>query len=122
MSLQRRLLAYRARGFRPVGRDAAGKDELLDLAAGPIHDADGFHHPGRSGDIDLPHALDVENPAALRIEDEGEMDDGTGAGVAQQLGELRATGLAAQVQGWNSSWPEVDRWAHIHAHHVKIGE
>ncbi|MGA3054103.1 MAG: hypothetical protein ABSD63_07835 [Candidatus Korobacteraceae bacterium] len=64
---QRSFLFHRPDGLRAVYGDAAGKNELPDLAAGAIDDAYRFHDPGRSGDIDLPHPFQIENARALGI-------------------------------------------------------
>ena len=69
----------------------------LTATAGAIDHAHRFHQPRRTGHIDLPHAFLVENAGALGIEHERQMENGLSAGLAQQLDELPATGLAAQV-------------------------
>src|ERR1022692_892866 len=67
VSAERGFLFHRPRGLRTVYHDTAGKNELPDLAAGAIDDAYGFHDPGRSSDVDLPHPFQVENARALGI-------------------------------------------------------
>src|SRR5271166_5438391 len=123
MRAQRRFLLDRSRRFRPISRHAAGKDELSDVTASAINDADRFHDASGSGYIDLPHALDVENAAAQRIENEGEMDNGARAGLAQQLNELPARRFAAQVHLLESRyWKGTFGWAHVNAHHAKVSQ
>jgi hypothetical protein len=51
--------------------------------AGAIHHADGFHHAGGTGDVDLPHALAIEDVRLLRVENKGEMDYRSRLGGAQ---------------------------------------
>ena len=120
---QRSFLVHRARRFRPVSRHAAGEDELIDVAAGAIDHADRFHDASRSGDIDLPHALQVKNAAAQGIEDEGEMDDRGCASLAQQLNQRPASGFAAEVHLLEArQGKRTFGWAHVNAHHAKAGE
>ncbi len=96
-----RVFLHRAAGLRTISRNAAGKDELPDVAAGAVDDADRFHHARGAGNVDLPHALEIEHAGLLRVENEGEMDDGLRAGCAQQLDQwpgtkLRGRGPSAQ--------------------------
>ena len=70
---------------------------MPDGAAGAIDDTYSFHQAGRAGHIDLPHAFQVKNAGALRIENESQVQDGLRSGLAQQVDELAAAGLAAQV-------------------------
>src|SRR5271157_4703531 len=123
MRAERSFLFHWPRCFRAISRHAAGKDELPDVAAGAIHDAHRLHYAGRPGHIDLPHAFHVNNTAAQGIEDEGEMDHGGCAGRAQQLNQLPAGRFAAQVHLLVSRQRNrTVGWAHIHAHHAKVGE
>jgi hypothetical protein len=41
---------------------------LTNAPTGAVHHADGFHYATRASDIDLPHALNIENSGALRID------------------------------------------------------
>src|SRR5208282_6882741 len=94
---QRSVFLYGAGGLGAIGRHTAGKDELPDLAARAVHDADGFHDPRRPGDVDLPHTFPVENSRLLRVEDEGEMNYRLRLRDAQDFNELTAGCLTAQV-------------------------
>jgi len=67
------------------------------IAARAIDDADGFHDASRSGNVNLPHAIDVEYFFTLGIDDERQVDHRANAGLAEQLGEFAARRFTAKV-------------------------
>ena len=119
---QRRVFSYRARGFRTVGGNATGKDELPDGTAGAIDDAHRFHQARRAGHVDLPHVFYVENAGGLGIEDESQVDDGLRTGLAQQIDQLPAASLTAQVHLFKPEERRTFGWAPVYAHHAKVGQ
>ena len=116
------VFLYGACSLRTVRRYTAGKDKAANIAAGAVDDADRFHHARCAGNVDLPHALHIENAGALRVKNKCEMNDGLGPGVAQQFDELAAAGLATQIHFLELQRRGSFGWAHIDAHHTKLRE
>src|SRR5215469_15954206 len=86
VSSEGRVFRYRRWKVRSVGRNTARKNELLDaIICGSIYFGDGFHDPGGSGHVDLPHVLNVQYPGTYRIDDEGKVHHRVGMGIAQQF-------------------------------------
>src|SRR5258708_36872265 len=91
------VLFDRPWSFGAVGGNTAWEDERVNVAVVPIDLGNGLHYPGSPGDVDLPHALNVEHAALQGIDNEGEMHDGAGVGFLDDLDQLTARRFAAEI-------------------------
>src|SRR5512146_920534 len=109
------ILFDRAGRLRTVSGNAAGKTEARDGCAVAVGDGNGFHDASGAGNIDLPHAVNIENTGSQRVEHKGEVDDGAGTGLIDKLDELADGTLAAEIQGFEAFDRGVLRRAHVNA-------
>ena len=69
------------------------------MSGGAVGLRDGFHDASCAGDVNLPHAVEVDDAGSLGIDDKREMNDGDGLNLAQKQVQVAGRFLAAEVEG-----------------------
>ncbi len=82
-----------------VCRHAAGKNELPNCGSGiAVGFGNGFHHTSRAGHVDPPHAVNIQNPCALRIDHKRQVHNRRRLQLAQQQQQLAGGLFSSQVE------------------------
>jgi hypothetical protein len=87
---QGKVFAHRFRQVWSVGGNTAGKNKSSYDGFITISFGDSLHYSGRTGHIDLPHAVEIEHTGTDGIQHKSQVDYGDRAGFPQQKKQLAA--------------------------------
>ena len=117
---KRLVFVDRARKLRTVGRNTAGKNEFLDYSFVSVCFGNSFHHPGGTGDVDLPHAFHIQHSGLYRINHKCQMNDRYWANFPKQIQQLVAGVLLAQIHRFEAQLQIIRGRAEIDPHRREI--
>src|SRR5690242_15772191 len=114
------VFAYHSVQIWSICRYAAKSNKFLDNYFIAIGFGDRFHHTGSSGDINVPHAVNIENSLPNLVENKSQVDDGGRTSFFYQCSQIQTGFFLCQVHLHKMNWQGSVRRIQVYADDLEI--